>query len=490
LESACVLGLILETSNKYNVKLHLSLLALTVSFGVAGAAESWSAFRGPNGSGVSASAKPPAKFGPAENVAWSVDVPPSPSSPCVWGERIFLTTFANEKLETRAYNRSSGKLLWTRVAPVEKLEEFHATEGSPAASTPVTDGRHVVSYFGSCGLFCYDIEGKELWRHPLPPVQSPGSFGTGNSPIIAGGLVLVGREQPSPCTLLAVDLETGTKVWETPRTDAGPGFGTPTTWKNGSSEEVVVPGALKLKAYDLKTGKERWSLAGLPAAVCTTPVTGDGLLFFAGWSPGKEAGTAPTWEWIGGQFDKNKDGAVTPDEVKGTEMETFFRSLDFNRDGKITKDDMDKMAEMFSKGENVLVAVKPGGKGELSEAGVAWKQTRGLPYVASPLHYQGRVYLVKDGGMASCFEAKTGKIIYQQERLTNAAGSYYASPVAADGRILVASIEGKVTVFKAGAEMPEILHQAEFKERIAATPALVGRQLFLRTDKKLYALGR
>jgi len=449
----------------------------------------WPMFRGPNASGVSDTAKPPAKFGPAENVAWSVNIPSAPSSPCVWGERIFLTTFSEGKLETRAYNRADGKLLWTRAAPSEKLEEFHPTEGSPAASTPVTDGRHVVSYFGSCGLVCHDFKGKELWRHPLPTILSPGSFGSGGSPMIKGGLVLVGRDQVGASSLLAVDLETGSKVWEAPRADVGPGFGTPITWKNGGSDEVVMPSALKLKSYDVKTGQERWSLAGMPATVCTTPVTGDGLLFFGGWGPGKEPGSGPTWEWLAGQFDKNKDGAITPDEVKGTKMETFFRSLDFNRDGKITKEDMDKFQEMLAKGENVIVAVKPGGKGELGESAVAWKQTKGLPYVASPLYYQGRVYYIKDGGMVSCFEAATGKVIYQQERLNNAAGSYYASPVAADGRIFVVSLDGKVTVLRAGTELPEILHQVDFKERIAATPALVGRQIFLRTDKKLYALG-
>src|SRR5262249_10919012 len=147
-------------------------------------------------------------------------------------------------------------------------------------------------------------------------------------------------------------------------------------------------------------------------------------------------------------------------------MEAFFRSLDVNRDGKITKEDLEAMAAQMAKGENVLVAVKPGGRGDLGESALAWKQTRGLPYVPSPLHYQGRIYLVKDGGMVSCFEAASGKVIYQQERLRDAAGSYYASPVAGDGRILFASTGGRVSVLKAGGEQPEILHQADFKERI------------------------
>ena len=187
----------------------------------------WPGFRGENASGVSDTAKLPEKFGPNDNVAWIVDLPWSPSSPCVWGDKIFLTAFANKKLETRAYDLAGGKLLWTQAAPSENIEEFHATEGSPAASTPATDGRYVVSYFGSAGLFCYDFKGTELWRVSLPTVNSPGSFGTGGSPIIAGGLVFVPRDQATGSTLLAVDLKTGKKAWEAPRSDVMPGFGTP-----------------------------------------------------------------------------------------------------------------------------------------------------------------------------------------------------------------------------------------------------------------------
>lgn len=448
----------------------------------------WPQFRGPNCSGVSDTAKPPAEFGPGKNQLWKVAVPSGVSSPCVWGDRIFLTAFADGKLETHCYARRDGKLLWKRVAPADQIEEFHATEGSPAASTCATDGKTVVSYFGSCGLVAYDFSGNELWQNKLPVIQSPGSFGSGGSPLLAGGVALVNRDQAGPCSLLAVDLKSGKKLWEAPRPDVAPGFGTPILWKNSGADEVVMSGSLKLKAYDLKTGAERWSLAGMPSFTCTTPVAGDGLLFFAGWSPGKEANTMPTWAAMS-QMDKNKDAALTPDEVKGTDMESFFRSLDGNRDGKITKEDMDGLAAIMAKGENVLVAVKPGGKGELSANDVAWKQTRGLPYVSSPLHYRGRVYLVKDGGMASCFDAKTGKVFYQQERL-NAIGNYYASPVAADGRVFFASLNGKVTVVEAGGDAPKISHAAEFGERLAATPALVENNIYLRTPTALYAFGK
>jgi outer membrane protein assembly factor BamB len=449
----------------------------------------WPQFRGPNCSGVSETAHPPAAFGPGTNQLWKVAVPGGLSSPVVWGDRIFLTAFDAGKLEIRCHARNDGKLLWKRSVPVEKLEEFHATEGSPATSSCAADGRRVVSYFGSYGLICHDFAGKELWRHPLPLAETAGGFGTGSSPTLAGGLVLLNRDLLKRCSLLAVDLKTGKRAWETARPDVSQSYGSSIVWKHNGVDEVVMSGSLKLKAYDLKTGVERWSLTGMPSFTCTTPVVGDGLVFFAGWAPGKGDFPMPTFEQTAATYDKNKDGAITPDEVKGTPLEAFFRAQDLNGDGKITAEDVEGMKAMMAKGENLLVAVRPGGKGELDGSNVAWKQTRGLPYVPSPLHYRGRIYLVKDGGMVSCYDAKTGQPAYQQERL-NALGSYYASPVAADGRVIVASLDGKVTVFAAGGDTPKILHQAEFNERIATTPALVENQLYLRTPTALYAFGK
>ena len=468
-------------------------LIFAVAIGVVGSANAsetwWPQFRGPNCSGVSESAKPPIEFGSGTNQLWKISVPPGASSPCVWGDRIFLTAFDGGKLETHCYQRHDGKLLWKRDAKAEALEEFHSTEGSPAASTPATDGKRVVSYFGSCGLICYDVAGKELWRHPLPVAQTVGGFGSGSSPLIAGGLVLVNRDQLKNCSLLAVDLRTGKKAWETARPDVTQSFGTPILWKNGDADEVVMSGSLKLKGYDLRSGAERWSLTGMPSFTCTTPVVGEGLLFFAGWAPGKSDGAMPSFEDMAKGADKDHDGAISLAEAKAAGLDGFFKSMDMNGDGKLTAEDIDSLKAMMAKGENVLVAVKPGGKGELPASRVAWKQTRGLPYVPSPLHYRGRVYLIRDGGLASCYDAKTGEPYYQQERL-DAIGSYYASPVAADGRIYVASLNGRVTVLAAGGAQPKILHQADFGERISATPALVENTLYLRTPTSLFAFGK
>jgi outer membrane protein assembly factor BamB len=216
-------------------------------------------------------------------------------------------------------------------------------------------------------------------------------------------------------------------------------------------------------------------------------VTGDGLLFFAAWSDGKADDPWPTWEKFLQEHDKNKDGVITLDEFDEASRD-FYRGFDINRDGKIDKSDWDQLLASLAKGENVALAVKPGGQGNISQTHVAWKATRGLPYVASPLLYDGRIYFIKNGGMLSSLDAKTGKPYYTQERL-EAPGNYYSSPVAADGRIYLASVSGKLTVVKAGGDKPEILHQAEFGERIYASPALAGDKFYLRTRSTLYAFG-
>jgi outer membrane protein assembly factor BamB len=416
---------------------------------------------------------------------WTAKVPWSPSSPCVSGDRIFLTTITDGELQTCCYSASKGELLWSRGVKPDKLELFHNTEGSPAASTPASDGHHVVSYFGSFGLIAFDFNGKELWRHPMPVAMSGGSFGSGTSPIIVRDLVILNRDLDQNSTLIALDVKTGKKVWETPRSEAHGSFGTPIIWRNNGADEVIAPGSIRLKAYDLKNGSERWFVDGVPVLACTTPVTGDGLLYFAGWAPGKSDSPRPSWEKFLGQYDKNGDGEITLDEVDAPSRD-YLRGLDLNHDGKITKSDYDLVSAGDAKAENILLAIRPGGVGDVSKTHIAWKATRGLPYVPSPLFYGGRIYIIRDGGMVSCFDAKTGKPFYQQERL-EATDKYYASPVAADGFIYFISVPGRLTVIKAGGDKLEILHQASFGEKVFATPALAGPRIYLRTETKLYA---
>ena len=145
--------------HRFTTCVFLGIIGSAALSAAAAVSSNWPQFRGDNASGLAAGAKPPVKFGPTEGVVWSIDVPWSPSSPAIWGERIFLTTFRNGELETRCHNRADGKLRWARGVKPGEVEDFHRSDGSPAASTPATDGQRVVSYFGSFGLICYDIEG-------------------------------------------------------------------------------------------------------------------------------------------------------------------------------------------------------------------------------------------------------------------------------------------------------------------------------------------
>ena len=377
-----------------------SLLLVVLASSPAFAAEpAWPQFRGPNGSGVADEQKPPVEFGPDKNVKFKVAVPSGFSSPVIAGDKLFLTAFDGGKLLTVAYSTADGKELWRTEAPAKKIEPYHKTEGSPAASSVVTDGKIVVSYFGSCGVFAYDTAGKELWKYDLPTAATAGDFGTGVSPILVDGLVVLLRDQLSEPKILALDAATGSRKWETKRQSIS-GYGTPTVWETDAGKQIVCVGFGKMIAYDAKTGDEVWSVTGMPSAACTTPVVADSLLLFAGWSPGDAEDKEfkmPTFDELLKQGDKNGDGKISREESENTFIKGFFDAQDSNKDGFITRDEWDALQKMMSAGKNSAFAVKPGGKGDITKTHVVWKQTKGAGLCAerggvqgATLHREGR----------------------------------------------------------------------------------------------------
>lgn len=469
----------------------LALLPLLVaSAAVAADPNPWPQFRGPGGSGIADAQKPPVELGPEKNVKWKVAIPPGLSSPIVVGDKLVLTAFEGGKLYTIAYRRADGAEAWRTEAPAEKLEPFLEGEGSPAASTCATDGERIVSYFGSCGLFCYDLEGRELWKHVLPPAETMAGFGTGVSPIVADGVAVLLRDVTVEPTIMALDLSSGRLKWETKR-QSPTSFCTPVVWDTPEGKQVAAPGFNKMIGYDLSSGDERWFVEGMPSSVCASPVVSDGELFFAAWSPGDPAETdfkMPSYDEMlkGDGGDKDGDGAISKQEAQGGMLKGFFDSNDANKDGLVKRDEWEKTLSFMAATKNSAFALPPGGSGDVT-ARMRWKQTKGLPYVASAIVYGGQVLMVKEGGIVTAYDAKTGDQVYQKRAV--ASGNYYASPVAAAGNVYFTSLaDGAVTVLRAGTTAPEVVAQnPPLGERTSATPAIADNEIYVRTAGHLYA---
>jgi outer membrane protein assembly factor BamB len=446
----------------------------------------WPQFRGPGGTGIAEGQKPPVEFGPDKNLKWKVAAPYGSSSPIAAGDKIVMTGFVDGKLYTIAYNRADGKEAWRTEAPAKKIEAYHKTESSPATSTPATDGQRIVSYFGSCGLFCYDLSGKELWRFELPTAVIAANFGSGVSPIIADGTVILLRDVSNGAKLMAVDLASGSLKWETKRMSPV-SYGTPVVWQTPAGKEVVAPGHARLIGYDLNTGAEKWSVTGIPSGCCNSPAAADGVLYFAGGVGTDESTKMPPFDAILKGVDKNGDGIISREEAQSSQLKDFFDNQDANGDGKLTRDEWDTIVKFMSEGKNGAFAVKAGGSGDVTKSHVLWKKTKGLPHVPSGLLYRGQYIMVKDGGIVTAYDAQFGKEIYRERAVEP--GRYYASPVAANGHIYFTSLDdGAVTVLKAGIPKAEVVAtNPKLGERVAATPAIANDTLYIRSAAHLYA---
>jgi outer membrane protein assembly factor BamB len=465
----------------------VSLFAFVIPWTVNAA--DWPQFRGVNASGRSADGQAlPADIGPTRNVIWKIELPPGHSSPVVVGDRIYVTAVRDKQLVTMGLDRATGKILWTTEAAHQRLEEIHKI-GSHAQSTTAADGERVVSFFGSCGLFCYDRNGKQLWERPMGPFKN--NFGAGSSPIIVGDKVIVAQDHDQDSFLEAFDKRTGKTVWKTDRSEFLRGYCTPIVWDSGKQKSIVVVGTLRAIGYDLETGKEAWTVRALARTICTTPVVGeDGRLYISAWTPGADEGqriTIAAFDTAIKDLDKNNNNKLEADEVPKGPIKERFAQFDANKDGFITRDEYERFRMLFEKTQNAVLAVRPGGKGDITDTNVDWRFDKYLPFCSSPLHTAGAVFLVKDGGFLTSVDARDGKLI-KRDRLESGSGNYYASPVVGDGKVYLLSERGKLTVVSANKEW-EVLATADFKEDTYATPALVDGRIYLRTSGHLYCFG-
>ena len=444
------------------MKYFVSILIL-VSLSAATLAQDWTSFRGTNAAGVAEGKPTPVRWDAAkgENIRWKTPIPGlAHASPIIYGNKLFITTAVSSSTAKPNYrvglygdvdsdndtskhawkvyclDKRTGKVLWERVAHegVPKVKRhIKATHNN---STPATDGKYVVAFFGSEGLFCYDVDGKLMWKKEFGILNSGWFYdpdyewGTASSPIIYKNMVIVQCDVQKDSFLAAYDIKTGKELWRTPREEI-PSWGTPTVYEGKTRAELITNATRAARGYDPMTGKELWRLTGNPEVTATTPIVGHDLIF------------------IVNHYRPNQP----------------------------------------------IYAIRPGATGDISldlKAGqttnqyVAWSMQRGGAYMPTPLIYGDYLYINQNQAILRCLNAKTGEVAYQQR--IGEGGSYSASPVAADGKIYLSSEDGAIFVIKAGNKY-EQLAKNEMGEILMATPAISDGMLFVRGQHHLFAIG-
>lgn len=479
------------------------LVSVALLLAISAVAGEWPMFRGVNGSGIADVASVPLEFGPNSNVVWKTELPFGHSSPVITGDLIFLTGAEGGELAdagrgdkvidkggrlfTICVNRRDGKILWKREAPRPRIERYQKVN-SPASPSAATDGQNVFIFFADYGLLSYTAEGKERWRTPLGPFNNVN--GHGSSPIVYKDLVILVCDQDSDSYLVALDKNTGKTRWRVNRPEVTRSYVTPVIFQPDlGPAELIVPGAYQVTSYRADNGEKLWWVRGFSWQPKSLPVIDGNMIFVHGWEGGGEAEApteTPTWEEALDLYDKNRDGRIFPDEVE-PKMQKGFYLLDLDSKGYLAQRDWDFYRAKRA-ARNTLLAIRHGSRGDLSDSGVVWRMQKFLPNVPSPLLYQGVLYLIKDGGILSSIDPETGRII-KQGRLMGALDTYYASPVAAAGRVYLFSQTGQGTVVKAAGEW-EIMASNDMGEPVFATPAIVDDKIYVRTRSALYCFGQ
>jgi outer membrane protein assembly factor BamB len=435
------------------MRLHfVSALVLTVTTAAASAGDDWPQFRGKT-AGVSDNHNLPDTWSTTENVAWSTTVPGRGwSSPVVAGDLVFLTSvigssdhvtakkglyFGGEQMKppadehrwmVYALDLATGQIRWEREAARGVPAGTAHSKNSYASETPVADGEHVYAYFGNKGLYCYDRAGKLAWSKTWPVYPTKFGWGPAASPVLHAGKVFVVNDNEKESFLVALDATTGSELWRVAR-DEKSNWATPFVWENGQRTELITAGAGKVRAYDPDTSKPLWEFGGMSKISIPTPFARHGLLYVS-------------------------SGYV-----------------------------MDQTRPIF--------AVKPGASGDISlrdeadaNSFIAWRQKKAGPYNPTPLVYGDYLYVLYDMGFFACYEAKTGKPVYDRQRVQ---GPFTASPWASDGKVFCLNEDGNTHVIAAGPEFKE-LRQNRLDEMALATPAVSGDRLLIRTATKLYCI--
>jgi outer membrane protein assembly factor BamB len=417
----------------------------------------WPQWRGPFFNGM-ARGDAPTVWSDTSNIKWTTEIPGrGHSTPAIWGDRIFITTavptgkpapastpaaeqtqggqrrggpgggagaLVEHRFEVLSLDRKTGKILWQRTAKIATPHEgYHRAYGSFASNSPVTDGKYVYAFFGSRGLYCYDFNGKLIWEKDLG-VQMKMRLAFGEGT----APLLVGDR-----LFLVFDHEAESFIValdkrtgkELWRTarDERSSWSTPLAILHDGRTEIVVSATNKVRSYDPETGKVLWESAGLGANAIPVPVHQNGIVYV----------------------------------------------MSGYRDPK-------------------MMAIKLGKQGDLTGSdAIVWSHTRGVPYTASPLLYDNKLYVVTDNGMVSAFNATTGEPYYAQTRLPKAY-NLKASPVGANGKLYLATEDGDVVVLKLGEKFEVIATNHLADQIFIATPAIAMGELFLRGQNTLFCV--
>ena len=421
----------------------------------------WPQFRGRNAAGVGDGALLPDAWDAARGtgVLWKTRIPGlAHSSPVVWGDQVFVTTAISSlpdasfkpglygegtasgdttvhRFQVLSLDRTSGEVRWTRTAFEGAPREKRHIKATYANASPATDGRYVVAFFGSQGLYAYDMAGNLKWKRDLGRIDAgayddPGyEWGTASSPILFEDLVIVQCDQQKGSFLMALRLGDGETAWRADR-DELPSWATPTVFPGPGGPELVTNAPNFIRGYDPRTGKELWRLGRSSKITAPTPVfDGDLVVVMSGRRP-----NAPIFVLKAG-----------------------------------------------AKGDITLP------EGATSGGPVVWTRERAGSYMPTPVVYQGLLYVLKNQGILACYDLRSGEQRYET-RLPEVGSGFSASPVAADGKLYLSGEDGDVFVVKAGPQF-ELVARNRMGQPLMATPAIAGRMMLVRGERELIAIG-
>ena len=466
---------------------HCLLAAFAVGIPTWLNAEDWAQFRGPNASGVAVeSTNPPVEFSADHNVKWSLDLGIGVACPIVAAERCFVTTMTETgKFAVLSLDAANGKTLWKSEFDTGKLPEI-MPPNEHASSTPAADGERVFVHFSTIGLLALDAKtGDELWRYKLPEPFYLMGWGAANSPIIYRDMVIFNLDDDLASYLIAFDTESGSVRWQTDRPEMLGGYAVPVLCTANGRTDVVVAGSGKLKGYDPATGKELWTCNSLLRTIMVTPVVQDDRMYITAQSYGDTDRVLKfaLLQWR----DTNQDDKLAKDELEPA-FHAKFDKGDHNKDGYLVGDEIDDAFQAKTNrvgGGNIIQAIRGGGNGDVTETHLIYNLDHKTPSnIASPLAYDGRLLMVKKGGISAAFNLEDGSTVWTKKRIRNF-GNYYASPIAAGDRIYVPGENGNIVVLKSGPTL-EVIAKNDIGDSVIATPAIANNRLYVRTLHKIF----